>query len=187
MKKLLFAVVISLCVEIYMYIHICSVYTKVIAKLLPSVLLICLYSLTVSSILSVWTLFRPATWLCLSLVKQRRTGKGRTKTAGKVFGMSAVGVQIGETEIRRCRVGKLSVTFLTHWLGTLTLSTAVVAWYDSTEVRWECCDVLAYAQFLPCGHARTKSISCTSPSSIFFPIPHRISGSNMQQSCEELV
>lgn len=37
MKKLLFAVLISLCVEIYMYIHICSVPTEVTAKLLPSV------------------------------------------------------------------------------------------------------------------------------------------------------
>lgn len=141
MKKLLFAVLISWCVEIYMYIHICSVRTEVIAKLLPSVLLICLYSLTVSSILPVWTLFRPATWLCLSLVKQRRTGKGRKKTAGKVFEMSAGRVQIGETEIRRCRVGKLSVTCLTHWLGTFNLECCCCSliWQYWSEVGMLCC------------------------------------------------
>lgn len=57
MKKLLFAVLFSLCVEIYTYIHICSVPREVSANLLPSVFLTGLYSVTVSSILLAWTLF----------------------------------------------------------------------------------------------------------------------------------
>jgi len=48
MEKLLFAVLISLCVERFMYIHISSVPTEVIAKLFASVLF-CLYSDTVSA------------------------------------------------------------------------------------------------------------------------------------------
>lgn len=58
MKNLLFAVLISLCVEVNVCIHIymcicCSVPTEVIVKLLPSVL-VCFSSLTMSSILPVW-------------------------------------------------------------------------------------------------------------------------------------
>lgn len=66
----------------YTYIYMClccSVPTEVIVKLLPSVL-VCFSSLTMSSILPVWSLLRPRLEL-----SERGTGKGRENTANKVF------------------------------------------------------------------------------------------------------
>lgn len=126
--------------------------------------------------------------LGLSLVKHRRTGKERQNTAGKDFEMWMEGaIQSVENRGRICRVGRLSITCLRHsGIGHLAWSAALVAGSGGAEVRWECCDVFAHAQFLPHGHACTKTISCTSPFPMFFPSSHRISSSSTQQSCEEL-
>lgn len=160
----------------------CSVPTEVIVKLLPSVL-VCFPSLTMSSILPVWTLLRPRLELSETQEDWERKGEDCWQSSWNM-----VGVGWADWGKRRCRVGKLSIACVRHsGVGHLALTAAAVAGNGIPKGRWECCDVFAHAQFLPCCHACTKAISsCTSPFPIFFPISHRISVSSMQQSCEEL-
>lgn len=71
------------------------------------------------------TLFRPATWLCLCLVKQR-SGKGRKSAAGNILNLG--GVQIWGTEVKMQSGKAECYLFEALWLGSFNL-------------EWCCCSL----------------------------------------------